>query len=149
MSGLNSIDQLVDNLTMANNENLADQQTADNNVAALRRMDIEQECKIANVHAKATDMKEKLFTVRSLCSKDQERPFGREGIGVEERGLAWKRGDWRQERELEWKRGEWSGRDGTGVEERGVAWKRGDWHGREGSGMEERGVAWKRGDWHR
>ena len=141
MSGLNSIDQLVDNLTMANNENLADQQTADNNVAALRRMDIEQECKIANVHAKATDMKEKLFTVRSLCSKDQERPFGREGIGVEERGLASREGTGVEERGVEWKRWNWSGREGSGMEERGLAWKRGEWHGREGSGVEERGLA--------
>ena len=141
MSGLNSIDQLVDNLTMANNENLADQQTADNNVAALRRMDIEQECKIANVHAKATDMKEKLFTVRSLCSKDRERPFGREGIGVEERGLASREGTGVEERGVEWKRWNWSGREGSGMEERGLAWKRGEWHGREGSGVEERGLA--------
>lgn len=140
MSGLNSIDQLVDNLTMANNENLADQQTADNDVAALRRMDIEQECKIANVHAKANDLKEKLFTVRSLCSRDRERPVGKEGTGVEERGLAWKRRDC-------------SGREGVGVEEGGLARKRGDssgrrsWRGREGVGVEERGLAWKRGSW--
>ena len=131
MSGLNSIDQLVDNLTMANNENLADQQTADNDVAALRRMDIEQECKIANVHAKANDLKEKLFTVRSLCSRDRERPVGKEGTGVEERGLALERRDC-------------SGREGVGVEERGLAWKRGDcsgrrsWRGREGNGLKKR-----------
>ena len=51
------------------------------------------------------DLKENLSTLRSLCSRDQERPVGRDGVGLEGRGLAWNRV-------------EWSGRDGTGVEER-------------------------------
>ena len=60
------------------------------------------------------DLKEKLSTLRSLCGRDRERPVGREGVGMEDRGLAWKRRDWRGREGLACKRGDRIGGKGAG-----------------------------------
>ena len=65
MNGLDTLENLVDTLEQQNDDNLADQEAIDNDLAAERRGDIEQERDIANADVAVNDLKEQLFTVSS------------------------------------------------------------------------------------
>ena len=65
MNGLDTLENLVDTLEQQNDDNLADQEAIDKDLAAERRGDIEQERDIANADVAVNDLKEQLFTVSS------------------------------------------------------------------------------------